>query len=160
MLISCNSIFFVDVFNLSLPSISNKELKTEFNFMEIEIKVGVKGLKEQEVTLNDTADKYGSGLVPVFATPAMIALMEQTALESVNTFLPEGYGTVGSLVNIQHIKPTPIGMTVRCVSELVKVEGRRLHFKVMAYDEDDEIGMGEHQRVIVNLQKFLDKIEK
>lgn len=127
--------------------------------MEIEIKVGVKGLKEQEVTLNDTADKYGSGLVPVFATPAMIALMEQTALESVNSFLPDGYGTVGSMVNVKHIKPTPIGMTVRCVSELIKVEGRRLYFKVMAYDEDGEIGMGEHQRYIVDLSKFLAKLK-
>lgn len=128
--------------------------------MDIEIKVGVKGLKEQEVTLNDTADKYGSGLVPVFATPAMIALMEQTALESVNTFLPDGYGTVGTLVNIQHVKATPIGMTVRCVSELVKVDGRRLNFKVMAYDEDGEIGFGEHQRFIVDLKKFMDKINQ
>jgi predicted thioesterase len=127
--------------------------------MEIEIKVGVKGLKEQEVTLNDTADKYGSGLVPVFATPAMIALMEQTALESVNTFLPDGYGTVGTVVNIKHLKPTPIGMTVRCVSELVKVDGRRLSFKVMAYDEDGEIGQGEHQRFIVDLNKFMDKLK-
>ncbi|MFW5761880.1 MAG: thioesterase family protein, partial [Cyclobacteriaceae bacterium] len=115
--------------------------------------------KEQEVTLNDTADKYGSGLVPVFATPAMIALMEQTALQSVNSFLPDGYSTVGSMVNVRHIKPTPIGMTVRCVSELKKVEGRRLYFKVMAYDEDGEIGMGEHQRYIVDLNKFMAKLK-
>jgi predicted thioesterase len=129
------------------------------NFMDIKIKVGVKGLKEQEVTLNDTADKYGSGMVAVFATPAMIALMEQTALESVASFLPDGYGTVGNVVNIHHVKPTPIGMTVRCVSELVKVDGRRLHFKVKAYDEDDEIGYGEHQRYIVNLDGFMKKVK-
>jgi fluoroacetyl-CoA thioesterase len=126
--------------------------------MEINLKMGIKGLGEVVVDHDNTASKYGSGLVDVFATPAMVALMEKTCLESIAKELPEGFGSVGTAVNINHIKATPVGMKVWCESELVEVDGRRLLFKVRAWDEAGEIGNGQHTRFIINNEKFLAKL--
>lgn len=126
--------------------------------MEIAIDPGVEGKEEMVVSANDTADKFGSGLVPVFATPAMIALMEKTCLHSVLGFLPEGFGTVGTKVDIVHIKATPVGMKVICESKLIEVDKRRLTFKVTARDEKGEIGSGHHQRYIINTKQFMEKL--
>ncbi len=128
--------------------------------MDINVKIGIKGHEEQLVDFNSTAAKYGSGLVEVFATPAMIALMENTCMKSVLSYLPKGYSTVGTKVNIQHTKATPVGMKVFCESELILVDRKRLVFKVVANDEDDEIGRGEHERFIINVEKFMNKIHK
>ena len=119
---------------------------------------GITGTKEMTVTESDTAAAYGSGLVPVFATPAMIALMENTAQESVRRFLPEGYTTVGSRVDIQHFRPTPAGKKVICECSLDEVREAKLTFTVSASDEKGIIGKGIHIRYIINQESFLKQI--
>ncbi|MDR2550856.1 MAG: thioesterase family protein [Desulfobulbus sp.] len=126
--------------------------------MEIQIPAGVKGKEEVMVTLETTAARYGSGLVEVFATPAMVALMEKTCLVSVLPFLPEGFGTVGIKVDIAHTKATPVGMKVTCESTLVEVDRRRLVFELVAHDEKGEIGRGRHERFIIDTGKFMEKL--
>ena len=116
---------------------------------------GIKGGTEVMVTLENSAVKLGSGDCPVFATPAMVALMEEAANLSVAPYLNEGETTVGTALNIRHNAATALGRTVRAESELIGVEGRKLVFKVAAFDEAGEIGEGEHTRAIVNREKFL-----
>lgn len=123
------------------------------------MEIGIKGSKKIVVTEELTAAHIGSGLVSVFATPMMIALMEGTCAESVAPFLAEGEGTVGTHVNVSHCSATPVGMEVRCVSELVEVDRRHLTFKVAAYDERGLIGEGTHERFIINSAKFQAKID-
>lgn len=120
---------------------------------------GIKGHKEQIVTPEVCADRIGSGLVKVFATPMMIALIEQTCLESVTPYLEEGQGTVGTQVNVSHCAATPVNMRVWCESELVEVDRRRLVFDVKAYDECGLIGEGRHERFIIDSAKFQAKID-
>lgn len=126
--------------------------------MELQIPLGLKGRQELTVSFEDTAAKYGSGLVEVFATPAMVALMEKTCLESVLPFLDEGFGTVGTLVNVSHAKATPVGMKVVCESTLVEIDRRRLVFEVSAADEKGEIGRGRHERFVIDVKKFMEKL--
>lgn len=120
---------------------------------------GIKGHLEQIVIPEVCADRIGSGLVQVFATPMMIALVEQTCLNSVNPYLEEGQGTVGTLVNVTHCAATPVGMKVWCDSELIEVDRRRLVFSVKAYDECGLIGEGQHERFIIDSAKFQAKID-
>ncbi|MEE4178105.1 MAG: thioesterase family protein [Bacteroides sp.] len=122
------------------------------------LKPGIKGKSSLKVTPKDTAEAYGSGIVAVFSTPAMIGLMENTAHLSVQPFLEEGFITVGTEVNIRHIKATPVGMTVTAECELLEVEGNKLSFRVSAYDEKGQIGMGTHTRYVVHAESFLKKI--
>lgn len=124
------------------------------------IPIGVMHESSQVVTPNDSAKRYGSGLVDVFATPAMIALMENACMNAVAPYLPPGYGTVGVEVNVSHVKATPIGQNVVCRATLVGVDGRRLQFEVVANDEGGEIGKGSHDRFIVDMEKFLQKLKK
>ena len=121
------------------------------------IQPGIKGRQEIAVTKENTAKVYGSGELEVFATPAMVALAEKTALESVAPHLAEGEGTVGTLVNVRHLAATPVGMTVRCESELVEVDRRRLVFRVELFDEVEKIGEGTHERFIIQNERFLAK---
>lgn len=125
----------------------------------MEIPVGIKGFEKQKVTKENVASSYGSGLVDVFATPAMIALMEKTCQQSVQQQLPEGFITVGTLVNVSHLKATPMGMVVSCGSELIETDGKKLVFKVFAHDESGMIGEGIHERFIVNTEKFMSKLK-
>lgn len=128
--------------------------------MNSTIKEGLKKRIEITTAVKDSARSYGSGLVDVFASPAMIALMENTALQAVSTALEEGYNTVGTAVNVKHIKATPIGMKVYCVAELIKVEGSKLRFQVEAFDEEGKIGFGTHDRYIINMASFLQNLQK
>lgn len=123
------------------------------------LKPGIKGKKEVVVTEEKTAKMVGSGTLDVFATPAMIALMENTAFESVAMELDEGCGTVGTRLDVKHTAATPVGMRVTCESELVKVDGRVLTFSLKAYDECGPIGEGEHERVIIYEEKFQAKAD-
>lgn len=118
---------------------------------------GIKGHIEQTVSERLCADKIGSGLVKVFATPMMIALMEQTCNESVTPYLEAGQGTVGTHINVSHCAATPVGMKVWCDSELIDVDRRRLTFKVTAFDEKGLIGEGTHERFIIDTAKFQQK---
>lgn len=122
------------------------------------IETGIKGHKEQIVTPEMSAARVGSGLVDVFATPMLVALVEQTCYESVLPYLDEGQGTVGTLVNVSHLSATPIGKRVWCDSELTEVDRRRLVFIVKAYDECGLIGEGTHERFIIDSAKFMEKI--
>ena len=126
----------------------------------IMLEVGTKGKKEIVVTRDKTAKVMGSGTLDVFATPAMIALMELTAWKSVAEHLDEGCGSVGTLLNVTHDAPTPLGMKVWCESELVEVDGRRLVFQVEAFDEKGKIGGGRHERFVIQNEKFQAKANK
>lgn len=121
------------------------------------LKEGVKGTQEIMVTEENTAKVMGSGALDVFATPAMIALMEKTAWTSVAEGLDEGCGTVGISLNVAHSAPTPLGMKVTCESELTRIDGRKLTFYVKAYDEKGVIGEGTHERFIIQNEKFQKK---
>lgn len=123
------------------------------------LKTGLKGRQEVTVNEKNTALAMGSGTLQVFATPAMIALMEKTAWESVADALNEGEGTVGTKLDVTHLSATPLGMTVHCESELTAVEGRKLVFHVAAYDEAGLIGEGTHERFIVKNEKFQAKAD-
>jgi len=128
--------------------------------MELNLTIGIIGNKEIIVKTEDTAARYGSGLIEVFATPAMIGLMESTAQLSVQPILPEGFITLGTEVNIKHLKATPIGMKVKCESKLIAFEGKKLIFEVNAWDEKGEIGSGTHTRYVVDAQKFMEKLSQ
>ena len=123
------------------------------------LETGIKGHKELMVTPDKTAKAMGSGALDVFATPCMIALMENTAFESVQAELEEGCGTVGTALNVKHVAATPVGMKVTCDTELVKVDGRALTFLVKAYDACGLIGEGEHERFIISEEKFQAKTD-
>lgn len=127
--------------------------------MEINIPQRQKGEKETLVNETNTAKAYGSGLIDVFATPAMIALMENTAHSSIQDFLPQGMVTVGIEINVKHIKATPIGKTVKCNSYLEKVDGKRLYFTIEAFDQEGKIGEANHIRYIVDALKFVEKLK-
>lgn len=118
------------------------------------LKEGITGHQETIVTVENTAKTMKSGTLDVFATPAMIALMEQTAYESVAGELEEGYGTVGTMLNVKHVSATPLGMKVTCESTLTKIDGRALTFEVKAFDERGLIGEGIHERFLVQNEKF------
>lgn len=124
------------------------------------LETGIKGTQKVTVTEANTAKTMGSGTLDVFATPAMIALMEQTAWRSVAPYLEEGSGTVGSYLDIHHNAPTPLGMTVTCESELIQAEGRKLTFRLTAYDEAGVVGEGTHERFIIDNERFLQKAAK
>jgi predicted thioesterase len=123
----------------------------------------VSGMEHEEsvvVDENKTAAAYGSGDMDVYATPAMIALMEQTCMKLVAQKLSETHSTVGTSVDIKHIKATPVKQHVRCKALLEKVDGPKLTFTVEAYDDDGKIGFGTHKRFVVKKETFLKNILK
>ncbi len=123
------------------------------------LEIGIKGRAETLVTPENTASAVGSGLVPVFATPMMIALMENAAASSVAPHLEAGQGTVGTRLEVTHDAATPVGMKVWAETELVEVDRKRLVFQVAAFDEAGLIGSGRHERFIIATEKFLAKAE-
>lgn len=121
---------------------------------------GIKGQAQAVVCKENTAFTMKSGSLEVFATPAMIALMEEASVAAVAPFLEDGTGTVGTKLNVDHLAATPVGMTVTCVSTLEEVDGRRLVFSVEASDEKGLIGKGVHERFVINNEKFMQKALK
>ena len=121
---------------------------------------GIKGKQELTVSEKDTAKVYGSGSLEVFGTPAMIALMEKTALTSIEPYLDEGEGSVGTALDVKHTAATPVGMKVVCESELVEVDRKRLTFRVTAHDEAGFIGEGTHERFVIQNDPFMEKANK
>lgn len=119
------------------------------------MEIGIIGSQSIVVTQDQTAASLGSGELNVFGTPCMIALMENTALKSVQPHLEEGQGTVGTLLDVKHVAATPVGMEVRCESRLIEIDRRRLVFEVRAWDACGLIGEGLHERFIIDNQKFM-----
>ena len=120
-----------------------------------------KGLKHQSVMVvneGNTAEFIGSGDMAVLATPAMVALMENAAMMAVALHLGEGETTVGSMISTTHLKPSKVGRSISAIAELTEVEGRKLVFKISAYDGETLIGEGDHVRFVVNREKFLSKL--
>lgn len=120
---------------------------------------GIKGEMTMKVEKENTAAVMKSGTLAVFATPAMIALIEETAWKSVAEELEEGSVTVGTSLNINHLAATPVGMCVTCQTTLVEVDGRRLVFSVDVEDETGKVGEGTHERFIVFAEKFQSKAD-
>jgi predicted thioesterase len=120
---------------------------------------GIRGRKEEIVTDDRTARALGSGGLPVYATPAMIALLEGACIASLDQLLPETHSTVGTALQVKHLAATPVGMTVKAEAQLIEVDGRRLVFTVEAFDEAGKIGEGVHERFIVENEKFLKKAQ-
>ena len=112
------------------------------------------------VTEQNTALKFGSGSVNVFATPAMIGLMEKASINCVDSYLPEGYASVGTKIDIRHLAPTPVGVKVTATAELIEIDGRKLKFRVQAFDNKEKIGEGTHSRYIIELDDFIHRAGK
>jgi predicted thioesterase len=109
------------------------------------------------VTEFDTAAKWGSGLVPVFGTPALVGLMEAAAVKALEGYLPEARTTVGGRMDVRHLAATPVDMNVRARAELTAVEGRKLLFHIEAWDEVEKIGEATHERFVIDTEKFIAK---
>lgn len=122
------------------------------------LKEGLSYTSRVEVALGNCAVTLGSGDLEVFATPAMVALMENAAMNAVAEALPEGSTTVGAAMNTSHIKPSGIGAEVSATATLTSVEGRKLTFEVVASDNEGVIGEGTHVRYVVDREKFMSRI--
>lgn len=126
----------------------------------MKIRPGITGNQTKIVELNDTADAYGSGSVEVFATPALITLMEKTAFLSIDHLLDDGYISVGVEMNMKHKKASLPGSIITCISEVIASDNKKIRFKIIATDENGEIGQAEHTRYIVNKTEFLKKLTR
>ncbi len=125
------------------------------------IEVGLTNELNLTVQESDTAASMTGGeLPPVLGTPRLIQLLEQTARITVAKHLAKGQTTVGALVNVRHLAATPVGMKIRTRAELLEVEGRRLRFRVEAWDEVEKIAEGEHERFIIDEQRFKERLEQ
>jgi predicted thioesterase len=124
------------------------------------LKPGLKGTAELLVGEEHTAPRVGSGRVHVLATPVMINVIEAAALAAVEHLLPAGHQSLGIHLDIRHFAATPIGMRVRATAELTAVDGRTLTFRIAARDEREPIGDGSHQRVVVNVARFDERVQK
>lgn len=121
------------------------------------LEVGIRYTKDETVNDKNTAACLGSGLLPVYATPAMILLIEGTCAEAVAGELDEGCTTVGTKLCVEHVAATPVGMDVHCECELTEIDRRRLVFSVEVFDRAGLIGKGTHERFIVASEKFMAK---
>lgn len=123
----------------------------------MDLLVGRQGQAQTTVSALNTAKAMKSGSLEVFATPAMVALMEQAAVNALS--LPDGQSSVGTSLSIMHSAATPIGQKVNAIAELVEIDGRRLIFSVVAYDEVGQVGSGKHERFVINAESFIAKAQ-
>lgn len=123
-----------------------------------QIQIGLTGQSAVTVTIAQTAYVMGSGSLQVFATPAMVALMEAAAVNALDHLLESNLSSVGIALNIQHLSATAIGEEVRAQAEVIDIDGRRITFEVRAWDEHDLIGEGTHTRFIIDVERFLDRL--
>lgn len=114
---------------------------------------------EHDVTETDTASHWGSGGLPVFSTPALVGLMESAAVIALRGRLPPGHETVGGHIDVRHLAATPVGMKIRARAELTAIEGRKLTFRIQAWDDAELIGEADHDRFVIDEAKFLAKVE-
>jgi predicted thioesterase len=122
------------------------------------LRAGLEGRAELVVTEAHTAPEIGSGRIHVLATPVMINLIEAAALDAVEALLPEGHQSLGTRLDVTHVAATPVGMRAMATARVVGVEGRKITFRVEARDEVDLIGEGTHERVVVNVARFDQRI--
>jgi predicted thioesterase len=125
-----------------------------------ELRSGLTGTAEIVVGTRDTAPHVGSGKIGVLATPIMVNLMEAAALQAVERYMPPGYQTVGTHLDVRHFAATPVGLRVRAHAELTRVDGRTLTFTIRAVDEREAIGEGVHERLIINVERFDQRMQK
>ena len=123
------------------------------------MEIGMKHTETEIVTESNTAATVGSGLLPVYATPAMIALMEKCASACVAPALEAGKTSVGTMLNVKHVSASPVGMHITCTATLTEIDGRRLTCRVEASDEAGLIGEGTHERFVVDSERFLAKCQ-
>jgi len=128
--------------------------------MSAQLKPGLVGRATLLVGEEHTAPRVGSGRVHVLATPVMINLIEAAALSAIEHLLPAGHQSLGTLLNVRHIAATPVGMRVAATAEVIAVEDRLIRFRVEARDEKDLIGDGTHERVVVNVAKFDERVRR
>ena len=126
----------------------------------LEVTPGLVGRVSWRAEERHSAEAWGSGAVPVFATPSLVGLMETAAMEALRGCLEEGETTVGTRIDVEHIAATPLGDTVHAEARLVSVDGRRLVFELAAHDSVREIGRGRHERIVVSRERFLAKLER
>jgi predicted thioesterase len=126
----------------------------------VNLQSGLTGSAELVVGDEHTAPRVGSGAIRVLATPVMINLIEAAALAAVEHLLPQGHQSLGTVLQVRHIAATPVGMRVKATATLEKVDGRTLHFRVEARDERELIGDGRHERVVVNVEKFDQRVKR
>jgi predicted thioesterase len=124
------------------------------------IKAGATGIAELIVGEEHTAPRVGSGKIRVLATPVMINLIEAAALRAAEHLLPDGHQSLGTLLNVKHVAATPVGMKIKAIATVTKVEGRNIFFDVTAEDEKEEIGGGTHERVVVNVERFDRRVQR
>ena len=125
-----------------------------------QLRKGLKFSKKFRVTKEHTAKHLGSGDVEVLSTPSLILFMEETCRVFTDEYLPEERTTVGTLVNIRHMKAAPVGAEIEVRAEVLSVDGRRLTYWVEAWWGDRKIGQGIHERVIVNRKEFMEALVK
>lgn len=123
------------------------------------LEIGIKGHQETTVTAANVASNVGSGMVQVFATPMMIALMEKSAALSIEPYLEGGQSSVGTHIDVTHCSATPVGMKVWADTEVVEIDRRKVTFSVKAYDEKGLIGEGTHERFVIDIEKFIAKAQ-
>lgn len=126
--------------------------------MAVAITRGLRGEASVIVNETNTASKLGSGSVPVFGTPALVALMERAAINALRPHLDEGQDSVGVSVNVKHLAATPMGKRVRAEAEVTAVEGKKITFAVRAFDSQEKVGEGVHERVLIDREAFIWKI--
>ena len=126
-----------------------------------QIPVGTKGTAALRVRPEHLANRFKDSILPqTFATPVMILVMENAALNAIKPFLEPGESAVGTAVDVKHLASTPVGREVTATAEVVGIEGRRVAFKVSAHDGTDEIGNGTHQRIVIDLAKFNERLAR